>query len=127
MLACCVNARLWHSTTAKEILLQRVICITFGQPFLQIRMVTEEIEICPDFEKTIHSVFIKDDQVPLMFGCLNLPNLSSLAAPQLKALAGPSDDEFAARFSEQCHTQQVTSFGVLCMIVCSHTILFLIG
>jgi hypothetical protein len=74
-------------------------------------MVTEEIEICPVFEKTIHSIFNKDDRVPLMFGCLNLPNISSLAAPQLKALAGPSDDEFAARFSEQCHTQQGDLFS----------------
>ena len=109
MLACCVNAWLWHSTTDREILLHRVICITFGQPFLQIRMVKDKIESCPQFEETIHSVVVKDDRVPLMFGCLNFPNLSSLAAPQVKALTGPNDDEFDARLSEKCHTQQVTS------------------
>ena len=96
MLACCVGAQLWRSTTDREILLQRVVCITFGQPFLQIKMVQDEIDICPQFEQSIHSVFSKDDVVPLMFSYLhvdesNLPNVSSPLSSTTKALVGPSD------------------------------------
>lgn len=88
MLACCVAARLWHSTTDRDVLLQRVICITFAQPFLKIKMIEEEIEICPQFEKSIHSIFNKDDLVPLMIRCLDLPGLP---LPNVKALTAPSD------------------------------------
>lgn len=106
MLACCVGARLWHLTPAdREVLLQRVVCITFGQPFLKIRMVEDEIKICPQFEQSIHSVFNKDDVVPLMFGYLhidesNLPDLSSPSScSKAKAISGPSSTEVVPRGS----------------------------
>ena len=98
MLACCVAAKLWYSVTAdRDVLLERVICITFGQPFLQIDMVEEEIAICPQFEQSIHSVFIKDDIVPLMFSYLaveesDLPKVPSpVTVPKMKALVAPSE------------------------------------
>lgn len=100
MLACCIGARLWHFTTAdREVLLQRVICITFGQPFLKITMVEDEIKICPQFEQSIHSVFYKDDVVPLLFGYLHIdeskvPNVSSPSSySKAKAISGPSNPE----------------------------------
>ena len=102
MLASCVTARLWQNATADQtFLLQHVICITFGQPFLQIEMVQEEIQICPQFEQSIHSVFYKDDTVPLMLSYLHvdeskLPEASSTVSyPKAKALMGPSDSGFA--------------------------------
>ena len=72
MLACCVCVRLWKSTTKQEVLLQRATCITFGQPLLKIKMVEEEIRICPQFEKSIHSVYSMDDNVPLMISCMDV-------------------------------------------------------
>jgi hypothetical protein len=96
ILACCVSARLWHSTIDREALSQRVICITFGQPFLQIKMVEEENAICPQFMESIHSVFSKKDIVPLLFSFLNVdqskhPNVSPGIFGKTKALAGPDD------------------------------------
>lgn len=100
MLACCIGARLWHFTTAdREVLLQRVTCITFGQPFLKIRMVEDEIKICPQFEQSIHSIFNKDDVVPLLFGYLHIdeskvPNVSPPSSySKVKAISGPSNPE----------------------------------
>ena len=83
MLACCVCVRLWQSITKQEVLLQRAICITFGQPLLQIKMVKEEVRICPQFEKSIHSVFSVDDYVPLMMRCVDflLPQPSQIKGP----------------------------------------------
>ena len=96
ILACCVSARLWHSTIDREALSQRVICITFGQPFLQIKMVEEEDAICPQFMESIHSVFNKKDIVPLLFSFLNVdeskhPNVSPGVFRKTKALVGPDD------------------------------------
>ena len=70
MLACCVCVRLWKSTTKQEVLLKRAACITFGQPLLKIKMVEEEIRVCPQFEKSIHSIHSVDDCVPLMISCV---------------------------------------------------------
>ena len=102
MLASCVSARLWQNATADQMfLLQHVVCITFGQPFLQIKMVQEEIQICPQFEQSIHSIFYKDDVVPLMLSYLHvdeskLPEVSSpVSYPKAKALVGPGDSVVA--------------------------------
>ena len=108
MLASCVSARLWQNATADQtFLLQHVVCITFGQPFLEIKMVQEEIQICPQFEQSIHSIFYKDDVVPLMLSYLHvdeskLPNVSSpVSYPKAKVLMGPSDSVAAPKVSAQ--------------------------
>ena len=94
MLACCVGAQLWHSTMAdQEFLLQHIICITFAQPFLKIKMIEEQIKITPQFESAIHSIFSTDDIVPLMFSYLNVDeSVSSLLShPKVKTQVGPCD------------------------------------
>ena len=114
MLACCVGARLWASTTEAQILLERVVCITFGQPFLQIKMVQEEIEICPQFEESIHSIFYKEDFVPHMLGCLDESYITSLPSPALQAskaaLVGPKAGDMPARLPMQ-PSDQLVGFG----------------
>ena len=70
MLACCVCVRLWKSITKQEVLLQRALCITFGQPLLKIKMVEEELRVCPQFEKSIHSIYNMEDYVPFMISCV---------------------------------------------------------
>ena len=124
MLACCVGARLWHSTMAEqEFLLQHIICITFGQPFMKIKILEEEIGICPKFENTIYSVFSKVDNVPLMFSYLNLdesqppPAPSSVSYPKSKALVGPSDA--VENVSTQRQTKAVCLFA-LCIYKLFH-------
>ena len=114
MLACCVGAQLWHNTAAdREVLLQRVICITFGRPFLKIKMVEEEINICPEFEQSIHSVFNKEDVVPLMCSYLctdegKLPNVPSPPTyPKTNALVGTSDDATVPRATKQTESKLV--------------------
>ena len=93
MLASCISARLWHNTMAdQEALAQRMICITFGQPLLQMKMVEEEICISPQFEQSIHCIFIKDDLVPLTFSYLPVderkppPSMSPVVHPKTKAV-----------------------------------------
>jgi GTP-binding protein EngB required for normal cell division len=104
MLASCVSARLWQNATADQaFLLQHVVCITFGQPFLQIKMVQDEIQICPQFEQSLHSIFYKDDVVPLMLSYLHVDEskLSNVPSPvppsEAKVLMGPSDSVVGPR------------------------------
>ena len=98
MLALCISAKLWHSTMAdQQALTERIICITFGQPLVKLKMVEDEISVSGEFEKSIHSVFSKDDFVPAMFSYMPIdnrepePNVSPLLHPKMKALAAPND------------------------------------
>ena len=97
MLACCVCAQLWHNTMAdQEALAQDIICITFGQPLLPIKVVEDEIAISPLFERSIHCIFNKDDSVPLALSYLPVDERKPLphtipSSPQAKALMGPSE------------------------------------
>lgn len=73
MLACCVMANLWQeSQISAEDLQKQAMCITFGQPFMKIQLVDEVLRICPEFKKSIHSVFLKDDLFPQIMGYVSL-------------------------------------------------------
>jgi GTP-binding protein EngB required for normal cell division len=107
MLACCVCVRLWKSTTKQEVLLQRATCITFGQPLLKIKMVEEEIRVSPQFEKSIHSVYSMDDNVPLMISCMDVvarhPPKFAIIPPseekrRLAEFRSQPDDRFGNQF-----------------------------
>ena len=106
MLACCVAAQLWYKTPAsQDFLLERVICITFGQPFLQNNMVDEKISICPQFEQSIHSVFNKDDVIPLVLSYVHeeeskLPKMPP--PPKVPALVGPSEAKTPTKTHRVC-------------------------
>ena len=80
----------------QDALTQDIICITFGQPFLPIKMVEDEIEISPQFEKSIHCIFSKDDYVPLALSYLPVDKREPLpdtfhSLSKAKALVGQSD------------------------------------
>lgn len=70
-MACYVTANLWQNSSFRsETLLKRVVCITFGQPFLRIPIVQKVIAMSPHFEQSIHSIFYEDDCVPQIFQCI---------------------------------------------------------
>ena len=84
-------------------------------------MVQEQLEICPQFEQCIHSVFNKDDLVPPMFGCLSLdsPNLSSLSVPQpaeAKALVAPSNGSPRSPERQQVYILACINYSVISFI-----------
>ena len=114
MLAVCITAQLWHNTMAdQQALAKHIICITFGQPLMQLKMVEEEIGFSPQFEKSIHCILYKDDLFPVVLGYLPtnegapVPNLSPQFNPKTKALplATPSDTVSPA--NTQTATEQV--------------------
>ena len=86
MLACSVIAKLWKETYANASLLEEnVICITFGQPLIQIPPLQEAIEAFPKLEKTIHQIFNKEDIIPGLLhyyrlGCLHFTKMKSLGS-----------------------------------------------
>ena len=77
MLACCVAANLWEETYVNIDTLQKnVICITFGQPMINIPFVQEAIKHFPQLRNTIHLIYDKEDIFPLVFryfsiGCIH--------------------------------------------------------
>ena len=77
MLACCVAANLWKTSHISATTLeQSVVCITFGQPLIKMKFFQEVAKDYPQLEKTIHSIFWKEDMIPQILryfgiGCLN--------------------------------------------------------
>ena len=47
-----------------DLLKENVVCVTFGQPLINLPVVLEAIEASPDLESSLHSVFVKEDLVP---------------------------------------------------------------
>lgn len=73
MLACCVAANLWEETYVSIDTLQKnVICITFGQPMINIPFVQEAIKHFPQLRNTIHLIYDKEDTFPLVFRYFNI-------------------------------------------------------
>ena len=69
-------AQLWQLPQTKtEKLLSNVICITFGQPLIQSDLLTQVVEIDPDFRNSIHAVGSENDRFPF-----NIEKLDSLTS-----------------------------------------------
>ena len=95
MLACCIAANIWRrSQINADVLKEQVICITFGQPLISIRFVQEVIRDCgPQFERTIYSMFNKDDVIPgllqyFRIGCVHYQHGSRSPMKTLSATNG---------------------------------------
>lgn len=68
MLACCSAARLWKDTyISTDILEKYVICISFGQPLLNIPYVQDTVTTYPEFESTLYSIYESEDIFPRLF------------------------------------------------------------
>ena len=123
MLACCICARLWHNAMAdQDALTQDIICITFGQPFLPLKMVEDEMAISPQFEKSIHCIVSKDDSVPLALSYLPVDERKPLpvilpSLPKAKAVVGPSE---TLTTSASQHLLETVSYIIMhCEYLCS--------
>lgn len=74
LLAVSVTARIWkHSYIAAAELQKKVMCIGFGVPMLTIPDVAGTLAECPEFESTIHLVYLKEDTIPRLMMFMNLP------------------------------------------------------
>ncbi len=65
LLALSVSALLWElPLLSMELLKKSVTCITFGQPLISLPHVKDVVQGTPEFEGTVHSIFLKEDSVP---------------------------------------------------------------
>lgn len=66
MLASCVTSHLWNAGFLLSVALleKNVMCVTFGQPLIDIPYVTDTIQRFPALEDTIHLILNKHDRVP---------------------------------------------------------------
>lgn len=84
MLACCIAARLWkESVIPIDVLEDRVICITFGQPLIAISYVQDTINTITKFENTIHAIYDQEDVFPRLLRDKYLPEWSRLKAIEI--------------------------------------------
>ena len=77
MLASAVTSHLWNAGFLLSVALleKNVMCVTFGQPLINIPYVTETIQRFPALRETIHLVMNSQDKVPgilhyLQIGCI---------------------------------------------------------
>ena len=52
---------------------ERLSCITFSQPFINLPSLTELADSHPEIIGTLHSVYLADDMYPRVLQCLNVP------------------------------------------------------
>ena len=74
LLACSITTLIWKSGVfSAEHLQERLSCITFSQPFINLPELSEVAESQPEIVSTLHAVYRKDDAYPKMLMYLNLP------------------------------------------------------
>ena len=65
LLALSLAALLWKLPyLSADLLTEDFICITFGQPIINLPVVQEVTEECPEFESIVHTIFAKADLIP---------------------------------------------------------------
>ena len=65
-------AQLWQLPNIySDHLIPNLICITFGQPFIQSELISEVAESFPDFPKNVHAVRMEKDSIPFIIGKLD--------------------------------------------------------
>ena len=71
-MALSVAASLWKSPLLSvDILQSKVACITFGHPLISLPIVDQVVCNSPEFETTVHSVFLSEDTVPVIMRLLD--------------------------------------------------------
>ena len=71
LLACMVASVLWkdNSYIGSDELKANTMCLTFGQPIINMPCISELAQKYPDFTATIHQVYLKCDLIPQIFLC----------------------------------------------------------
>ena len=72
LLACLLAAKIWKlGCVDVDVLKNKLICITFGQPQISVRSVQEVAARFPEFASNIHAVYLEEDTVPRVLKFLN--------------------------------------------------------
>ena len=71
LLACMVTSALWkeYSYIGSDELKAHTMCLTFGQPIINMPCISDMAQNYPDFTATIHQVYLKSDLIPQIFLC----------------------------------------------------------
>ena len=66
-----VSSLLWkdNSYIGADELKANTMCLTFGQPIINLLCISELIQKYPEFNATIHQVYLKSDLIPQIFHC----------------------------------------------------------
>ena len=66
-----VSSVLWreNSYIGSDELKANTMCLTFGQPIINMPCISELAQKYPDFTATIHQVYLKCDLIPQIFLC----------------------------------------------------------
>jgi len=78
LLACMVSSVLWkeNSYIGSDELKANTMCLTFGQPIINMPCISELAQKYPDFTTTIHQVYLKCDLIPQIFLCATSRQIS---------------------------------------------------
>ena len=69
--ACMVSSLLWkeNSYIGSDELKANTMCLTFGQPIINLPCISELVQKYPEFNATLHQVYLKCDLIPQIFYC----------------------------------------------------------
>lgn len=71
LIACMVSSLLWkeNSYIGSDELKANTMCLTFGQPIINLPCIAELVQKYPDFNTTLHQIYLKSDVIPQIFHC----------------------------------------------------------
>lgn len=71
IIACMVSSMLWkeNSYIGSDELKSNTMCLTFGQPIINLPCISDLVQKYPDFKTTLHQVYLKSDLIPQIFYC----------------------------------------------------------
>ena len=71
LIACMVSSLLWkdNSYIGSDELKANTMCLTFGQPIINLQCISELVQKYPEFKATLHQVYLKSDLIPQIFYC----------------------------------------------------------
>ena len=66
-----VSSLLWkeYSYIGSDELKANTMCLTFGQPIINLPCISELVQKYPEFNATLHQVYLKCDLIPQIFYC----------------------------------------------------------
>ena len=94
-------AVLWETSyIAPHVLQKNMVCITYGQPLISVKLIQDVIQKFKGFETSIHSMFDAEDVVPRLLGYLGVECLQSYSSRKAVKAILPSVEGKATTPSE---------------------------
>ena len=71
LIACMASFVLWKDSSfiGSDELKANTMCLTFGQPIINMPCISDLVQKYPDFTATLHQVYLKSDLIPQIFLC----------------------------------------------------------